>query len=89
MMRKLMMATCLAMVLSSQPLMAQETFNEMQYSPKGTVFTLNAPSRPTLRLYHAGRGGKYFKKVKMKPAGTKNLWKAEVKGPLKGMFYTL
>lgn len=44
-----MMAGCMALLLSSQPLKAQETFREMQYSPQSTVFTLNAPSRPTLR----------------------------------------
>ena len=50
MMRKLMMAGCMALLLSSQPLMAQETFREMPYSPKSSVFSVTAPSRPTLRL---------------------------------------
>ena len=82
-----MMAGCMALLLSSQPLKAQETFREMQYSPKSTVFTLNAPSRPTLRLYRAGRGGKQYKKMKMKQVGD-NRWSIEVKGDLKGVFYT-
>lgn len=86
-MRKLMMAGCMALLLSSQPLKAQETFREMQYSPQSTVFTLNAPSRPTLRLYRAGRGGKQYKKMKMKQVGD-NRWSIEVKGDLKGVFYT-
>lgn len=82
-----MMAVCMALVLSAQPVMSQETFNEMQYSPSGTVFKLNSPERPTLRLYRTGRGGKAFKKIKMKPAGD-NVWTAEVKGDIKGVFYT-
>lgn len=86
-MRKLMMAGCMALLLSSQPLKAQETFREMQYSPQSTVFTLNAPSRPMLRLYRAGRGGKQYKKMKMKQVGD-NRWSIEVKGDLKGVFYT-
>lgn len=89
MMRKLMMAISMAMLLSAQSLMAQEVFKEMQYSPKSTVFTLNAPTAPTLRLYRMGRGGKHYKKVKMKPAGSGgNVWTAEVKGDLKGVYYT-
>lgn len=89
MMRKLMMAIGMAMLLSTQPLMAQEVFKEMQYSPKSTVFTLNAPTCPTLRLYRMGRGGKHYKKIKMKSAGGgSNVWTAEVKGDLKGVFYT-
>ena len=33
-------------------------FNEMAYTHSKTIFRLNAPSKPTLRLYDAGRGGK-------------------------------
>ena len=88
MMRKWMMATCMAMLLSLQPVMAQETFDEMRYTPQRTVFTLNAPSCPTLRLYRQGRGGKQYKKLKMKSTGSPNRWSVEVKGDLKGVFYT-
>ena len=62
-------------------------FNEMTYTHSKTIFRLNAPSKPTLRLYDAGRGGKAYKKIKMKPDGD-NRWVAEVSGDLKGKFYT-
>ena len=67
--------------------MAQETFNEVSYSPKATVFKLNAPAKPTLRLYDAGLGGKAYKKVKLDQSAP-NVWTATVKGDLKGKFYT-
>ena len=67
--------------------MAQETFNEVSYSPKATVFKLNAPTKPTLRLYDAGLGGKAYKKVKLAQSAP-NVWTATVKGDLKGKFYT-
>lgn len=67
--------------------MAQETFNEVSYSPKATVFKLNAPAKPTLRLYDAGLGGKAYKKVKLAQSAP-NVWTATVKGDLKGKFYT-
>lgn len=67
--------------------MAQETFNEVSYSPKATVFKLNAPTKPTLRLYDAGLGGKAYKKVKLAQSAP-NVWTTTVKGDLKGKFYT-
>ena len=67
--------------------MAQETFDEVSYSPKATVFKLNAPTKPTLRLYDAGLGGKAYKKVKLAQSAP-NVWTATVKGDLKGKFYT-
>lgn len=74
--------------LSFQPSVhAGEAFDEMTYTPEQTVFKLNAPVRPVLRLYNAGTGGKLVKTVKLRPAG-KNLWAATVKGDLKGRFYT-
>ena len=66
---------------------AQELFNEMSYTPEQTVFRLNAPTRPKLRLYRAGRGGKAYKRLKMLPDG-KNRWQITVRGDLKGKFYT-
>ncbi len=66
---------------------AQQTFNEMSYSPKATVFKLNAPTKPTLRLYDAGLGGKAYKKVTLVQCSP-NVWTATVKGDLKGKFYT-
>jgi len=67
--------------------MAQETFDEVSYSPKATVFKLNAPAKPTLRLYDAGLGGKAYKKVKLAQSAP-NVWTATVKGDLKDKFYT-
>ena len=81
------LAASVAAFILSQNVAAQQQFNEMSYSPSETTFRLNAPSKPTLRLYEAGRGGKAYKKVKLAPSGD-NTWTATVKGDLKGKFYT-
>ena len=81
------LAASIAALLFSQNTAAQQRFNEMSYSPVETTFRLNAPSKPTLRLYNAGRGGKPYKKVNLAPNGD-NTWTATVKGDLKGKFYT-
>ena len=81
-----MLAT-LATSLYTASLNAQTTFGEMLYSKDKTVFTLNAPTVPTVRLYKDGQGGKAVKTVKMKKAG-EDRWEATVKGDLKGKFYT-
>ena len=73
--------------LSQQAVTAQGIFNEMSLANGKTVFTLNAPTPSTLRIYANGIDGKPIKTVRMKKAG-KDLWKAEVKGELKGKFYT-
>ena len=80
-------AASMAAFILSQNVAAQQRFNEMSYSPSETTFRLNASSKPTLRLYEAGRGGKAYKKVKLAPSGD-NTWTATVKGDLKGKFYT-
>ena len=77
------LAASVAAFILSQNVVAQQRFNEMSYSPSETTFRLNAPSKPTLRLYEAGRGGKAYKKVKLAPSGD-NTWTATVKGDLKG-----
>lgn len=79
--------TALAALSFQSSVHAGEAFDEMTYTPGQTVFKLNAPVRPVLRLYNAGTGGKLVKTVKLRPAG-KNLWAATVKGDLKGRFYT-
>ena len=66
---------------------AQNVFNEVSYSPKQTTFKLNAPKKPTLRIYEAGRGGKVEKKIKMKQT-SENVWQTTISGDLKGKFYT-
>lgn len=74
-------------LLCSQNASAQQKFNEVSYSPSETTFRLIAPSKPTLRLYDAGTGGKAYKKIKMEQSG-ENTWTTTVKGNLKGKFYT-
>ena len=66
---------------------AQSVFNEISYSPKQTTFKLNAPKKPTLRVYEAGKGGKVEKKIKMKQT-SENVWETTISGDLKGKFYT-
>ena len=66
---------------------AQNVFNEVSYSPKQTTFKLNAPKKPTLRIYEAGRGGKVEKKIKMKQT-SENVWETTISSDLKGKFYT-
>lgn len=62
---------------------------EMEYSPASTQFTLWSPTADEVRLmlYDAGDGGHAYETVAMQPAedGT---WTAQVKGDLKGKFYT-
>ena len=84
---KQLMATATLALIIAHNAMAQETFNEVSYSPKSTTFKLNAPEKPTLRLYDAGLGGKAYKKVKLAQSAP-NVWTATVKGDLKGKFYT-
>ena len=84
---KYKLAASVAAFILSQNVAAQQRFNEMSYSPSETTFRLNAPSKPTLRLYEAGRGGKAYKKVKLTQSGD-NTWAVTVKGDLKGKFYT-
>ena len=70
-----------------QAISAQGIFNEMLYAKDKTVFTLNSPDKPTLRLYDNGTDGKAIKTIRMKKAED-GLWRAEVKGDISGMFYT-
>ena len=79
--------TLMATFLFTLTAQAQNVFNEVSYSPKQTTFKLNAPKKPTLRIYEAGRGGKVEKKIKMKQT-SKNVWETTISGDLKGKFYT-
>ena len=68
--------------------MAQQ-FDEMVYSPEKTTFALFAPADAKsvkLRIYKDGMDGKAIKTVKMKYHHER--WRAEVKGDLKGRYYT-
>lgn len=79
--------TLMATFLFTLTVQAQNVFNEVSYSPRQTTFKLNAPKKPTLRIYEAGRGGNAIKKIKMKQTA-ENVWEATVSGDLKGKFYT-
>lgn len=70
-----------------QAISAQSIFNEVSCSDNKTVFRLHAPTKSTLRIYNDGISGKAVKTVKMKKVDN-DLWQAEVKGNLKGKFYT-
>ena len=79
--------TLMATFLFTLTAQAQNVLNEVSYSPRQTTFKLNAPKKPTLRIYEAGRGGNAIKKIKMKQTA-ENVWEATVSGDLKGKFYT-
>ena len=79
--------TLMATFLFTLTAQAQNVFNEVSYSPRQTTFKLNAPKKPTLRIYEAGRGGNAIKKIKMKQTA-ENVWEATVSGDLRGKFYT-
>ena len=63
--------------------------NEVTYTKRGTTFVLVAQKAQSvnLNIYAEGTGGKPVKTVAMRK-GEKGVWKAEVKGDLKGRFYT-
>lgn len=63
--------------------------NEVTYTKRGTTFALVAQKAQlvNLNIYAEGTGGKPVKTVAMRK-GEKGVWKAEVKGDLKGRFYT-
>lgn len=69
-------------------LMAQQTFNELEYSPQQTTFTLNAPSsaRPVVKLFNAAGDKKPAHTLEMKAVG-KDRWQVTVRKDLKGRYY--
>lgn len=82
-------AIILAML--SIPVHAQDfKFDELTYTKETSLFKLNAPSKAKsvkVYIYDQGVGGEAIQTVKMKRTGT-DLWTADVKGDLKGKFYT-
>ena len=77
------------MVLAMTTTMKAQQFNEVSYTPEKTTFTLFAPEQAKtvkVRLYKDGIGGKALKTVKM--VYKDGRWRTEVKGDLKGCFYT-
>ena len=82
--------TVISVMLASGTISAQTTFNEMTYTKDVSSFKLNAPSKAKsvkVNIYKEGIGGTVVKTVKMKRTGN-DLWTADIKGDLKGMFYT-
>ena len=67
-------------------------FNEMTYTPKATTFFLNTnddAQAVTVRIYDAGKGGNMLKNIDLKRVkGSKEEGTGNVKGDLKGKFYT-
>ena len=87
-MKQLIMAALLSALLPLQA--AAQTFNEMDYTPQQTRFSLFAPGtakRVTLRIYDKGSGGRAVRTVRMQHTGD-DTWTASVKGDLMGKFYT-
>ncbi len=65
------------------------TFQEVDYSPTATTFTLFAPDTATvvLRLYDSGTIAQPTKLITLEKTGT-NLFSTTVDGDLQGLFYT-
>ncbi|MBR1464385.1 MAG: type I pullulanase [Prevotella sp.] len=74
------------------PMMSQDfKFNEVVLNPEETTFNLFAPANAKsvkVRLYKDGVGGKALKTVKMTYDASKQIWTANIKGDLRGRFYT-
>lgn len=86
-MKKLLITALLAGSLCAN---AQQIFNELTYTKEVSSFKLNAPSKAKsvkIHIYNKGVGGDKVKTVKMRRKGV-DLWTADIKGDLKGMFYT-
>ena len=77
----------LLVILILQMAQAQRLFNELFLQPHQTIFTLNAPQQPILRLYADGEGSKPLQQYKMRAAG-KHRWTLTLKRNLQGKFYT-
>ena len=88
--KSVILSLLLALII---PFMAMAR-DEMKYTPQGTHFellTLGNAKAVKLRLYDAGIAGKVIKTVNLKSAKQAAgylLWSADVKGDLKGKFYT-
>ncbi|MBO6144328.1 MAG: hypothetical protein J6O54_03595 [Prevotella sp.] len=86
-MKKRLLTVLLTMLMTTT--MTAQQFNEVQYTPEKTTFTLFAPQQAKsvkVRLYKEGQGGKALKTIKM--VYQNGRWQAEVKGDMKGRFYT-
>ena len=87
-MKKLIFAGLLSLLFPHKEV--AQPFQEVNYAPEKTVFSLFAPNdakKVTLRIYQEGLGGKVLKTVKMQRTGNEQ-WTATVRGDLMGKFYT-
>ena len=87
-MKKLIFAGLLSLLFPHK--VVAQPFQEVNYAPEKTVFSLFAPNdakKVTLRIYQEGLGGKALKTVKMQRTGNEQ-WTATVRGDLMGKFYT-
>ncbi len=80
------------LMTQTTPLYAASTnlqfdFKEVTYTPSQTIFKLNAPQKPVVRIYADGLQGAPLRVVGMKKIG-RDLWSTTVRGNLKGRFYT-
>ena len=80
------------LMTQTTPLYAASTnlqfdFKEVTYTPSQTIFKLNAPRKPVVRIYADGLQGAPLRVVGMKKIG-RDLWSTTVRGNLKGRFYT-
>lgn len=87
-MKRLLILTIMA-AIAALGMNAGQFNNEVTYTKRGTTFALVAQKAQSvnLNIYAEGTGGKPVKTVAMRK-GEKGVWKAEVKGDLKGRFYT-
>lgn len=86
--KRLFFGSLIAVALT-QTVSAQQ-FDEMQYSPQGSTFVLNAPTKAKavkLHIYKDALGGKPLKTVNMRREGD-DRWTATVKGDLHQYYYT-
>ncbi len=80
------------LMTQTTPLYAASTnlqfdFKEVTYTPSQTIFKLNAPRKPVVRIYADGLQGAPLRVVGMKKIG-RDLWSTTVRGNLKGRYYT-
>ena len=88
MIRKMFFAGVLSLLIGQH--VGAQTFDEIVYSAKSTVFNLNAPTSAKhvkVKLYTDALGGKPVKTLSMKRVGN-DRWSKTVKGDWEGKFYT-
>ena len=90
--KSLLVVFSATLMTQTTPLYAASTnlqfdFKEVTYTPSQTIFKLNAPRKPVVRIYADGLQGAPLRVVGMKKIG-RDLWSTTIRGNLKGRFYT-